>query len=530
MSFNRRRLLLGVGGLAASLALAARRPLGTIAQAKFGAYPFSLGVASGDPDATSVVLWTRLAPQPLALDGGLPPSDVPVRWQVAADPQMRQIVARGEAMAIAGFAHAVHVLAEGLEPDRPYWYQFAVGNAANREVSPIGRTRTLPEARAIPKRLDFAFVSCQNYEHGYFNALGHLAKEDDLNFVLHLGDYIYEYARSDEPGFPRPHPDFAATDLATYRHRYALYRSDRDLQAVHAAHPFICTWDDHEVDNDYAGSVAANFADARDFLQQRAAAYQAYYEHLPLRVVAQQPGQFADLKLYRRFDFGDLARFHVLDARQYRSDHVCGPDPTKGGGQVVDAACPRLQDPTRTMLGTAQESWLFSGLEASRTHWNVIAQQYLVSQVRRPLPDGNYAVWNEGWDGYPASRQRLLNFLARREPRNPIFIGGDIHSFWASDLKLDFQTEASPIVASEFVTTSISANGIAYDYIAPVLPANPHVKYFESRLRGYTRCTVDRDRWLSEFKTVATVQEPTSDLSTLSTYGVQSDRKGVERI
>lgn len=526
MPLKRRRLLASAGGLAAFV-LAARRPQGAIARAKFSDYPFSLGVASGDPDSNSVVLWTRLAPEPLALDGkgGLPAADVPVRWQVAADPQFRQSVARGETLALANFAHSVHVLVPGLDPDREYWYRFVAGS----EVSPVGRTHTLPAAEATPTQLDFAFVSCQNYEHGYFSPLGHLA-EADVRFILHLGDYIYEYARGDRRPYPRYHPDFAAVDLATYRHRHAFYKGDRDLQAVHAAHPFICTWDDHEVENDYAASVAANLDDTRTFLQRRAAAYQAYCEHLPLRAAVEAPSNFTDLQIYRRFDFGRLARFYVLDTRQYRSDQVCGPDPLDGGGQVVAGTCPRLGDPTRTLLGTLQENWLFSSLADSSAQWNVIAQQYLVSPLRRPDPDGDgYRVWNDAWDGYPASRQRLLEFLADRQPRNPIFIGGDIHSFWASDLKLDFQAAKSPLVAAEFVTTSVSADSLPYEALAPVAAQNPHIQFFESRLRGYTRCRVDGDGWHSSLETVATVQEPASPRSTLAAFRVASDRKGIER-
>ncbi len=525
VSLKRRRLLAATGGLVA-FALAARRPHTAIANAKFSDYPFSLGVASGDPDDTSVVLWTRLAPRPLDFDGGMPPADARARWQVAADPQFRQVVARGEARASASLAHSVHVLVEGLEPDREYWYQFAAG----REVSPVGRTRTLPAAEATPEQLDFAFVSCQNYEHGYFTPLARLA-EDDVRFVIHLGDYIYEYARSSRPQ-PRYHPEFAATDLDTFRHRHAFYKRDRDLQAVHAAHPFVCTWDDHEVENDYAGSVAANFDDARTFLERRAAAYQAYFEHLPLRVVPQAARDFANLRIYRRFSFGRLASFHVLDTRQYRADQVCGPDPKKGGGQMVDAACARLGDPTRSMLGALQEDWLFSGLAAAETQWHAIAQQYLVGPLRRPNPkEAGDLVWSDGWDGYPASRQRLLGFLANQKIRNPIFIGGDIHSFWAGDLKLDFQSETSPIVASEFVTTSVSADSLPYETLARVVPQNPHIQFFETRLRGYTRCRVDRQAWRTDLKTVATVKEPDdgSPLTTLATFAVNSDVKGVER-
>lgn len=518
LPFSRRQFLLATGLTTGAIAFS-QTSRQVRSQPRFSDYPFQLGIASGDPLSDSVVLWTRLAPNP-ALPVSMPSVDVPVQWQIALDPQMRQVVRQGEAIAVPEWAHSVRVVAEGLESDREYWYQFRAGN----EVSEIGRTRTLPAADSTPNRLAFAFVSCQNYEHGYFNAYRHLLAED-LQFAFHLGDYIYEYKSDRSREYPRRHPDVECSDLATYRQRYALYRSDRDLRAAHANLPFICTWDDHEVENDYADGESENFDPILAFLHRRAAAYQAYYEHLPLRPHSRPLG--ANLRLYRRFSFGDLAQFSILDTRQYRSDQACDRN-GEGGGQLVGEDCTERYDPARSLLGNPQERWLLEGLGESRSRWNVIAQQYLVSELRQ-RKDGKPAYWSDSWDGYPVSRRRVLEFLRQQQPSNPIFIGGDIHSFWVSDLKPDFRDRNSPVVASEFVTSSISSYGIPYDVFSRYLPDNPHVKFFESRLRGYVKCEVSRQAWRSELRAVDTSDRPDSNIRTLATYRVDNGRAGVVR-
>jgi len=447
--------------------------------------------------------------------------DVIVSWQIAADPRMRNVVSRGTTIASPELAHSVHVVVDGLSSDREYWYQFQAG----KELSPIGRTRTLPEPTASAESLKFAFVSCQNYEQGYFNPYRHLADED-LDFVIHLGDYIYEYAANTSGPFPRQHPAVECSDLATYRQRYSLYKRDRDLQAAHAAFPFICTWDDHEVENDYANAESENFEAKQTFLQRRTAAYQAYYEHLPLRPFSRPQG--TSMQLYRGFQFGNLAQFYLLDARQYRSDQACDEN-GEGGGQVVNMNCPELNNPKRSLLGKEQEQWLFRELKHSDTHWNVIAQPYLVSQLKQPSAEA-VRVWTDGWDGYPVSRQRLLEFLHWEKIANPIFIGGDIHSFWVSDLKRDFDDPESEIVASELVTSSISSLGVPYDQFLNYLPVNPHIHFFESRQRGYVKCVCNQQQWVSELKVVDTVNKPQSQLSTLVTYSVKSGDKGVKLV
>jgi alkaline phosphatase D len=517
---RRRRFLIGTGAFT-GLAVASQWHK-VIAQPPFSAYPFSLGVASGDPLPNSVVLWTRLAPEPLSDDGGMPPVNVPVQWQIADDENMRRIISSGTVIATPELGHSVHVEAQKLRPATWYWYRFRVGN----EVSPIGRTRTLPGNGYRLDRLNFAFASCQNWEQGYFTAFKHMAQED-LDVVFHLGDYIYEGNPTTRPDRPRRHANPEPVDLSGYRIRHAQYRTDPDLQAVHAAFPFICTWDDHEVDNDYANEDSQDFDDPQAFLQRRAAAYQAYYEHLPLRPLSIPMGP--SMRLYRRFSFGDLAEFSVLDTRQYRTDQACDGN-GRGGGQIVQVDnCPELFDSDRTMLGAEQEQWLLRGLARSQTQWNVIAQQYLMAQLDEQ-PGPGTAFWTDGWDGYFAERARLLHFIQDRKISNPVVIGGDIHSFWVTDLKPDFDDPHSPVVASEFVGTSISSSGVNYDEFSSYLPDNPHIKFFESRLRGYVRCSIERQRWTSDLRVVDTVETPDAPVRTLATYVVESGKPGPQRV
>jgi alkaline phosphatase D len=490
-------------------------PSGLGPPVRLAAWPFTLGVASGDPLPDSVVLWTRLAPEPLH-GGGMPPEPVAVDWQIATDDGMRNIVQRGLVAALPELGHAVHVEVAGLEPGRWYWYRFV---AAGSE-SPIGRTRTAPAPGAPLDRLRFAFASCQHYGQGYYAPYRHMARQE-LDLVVFLGDYIYETPARDE--IVRPEPKTAPISLVQYRNKYALYKSDPDLQAVHAQFPWIVTWDDHEVANDYADDQSQDRDDAAWFLRRRAAAYQAYYEHMPLRRAALPAGPH--LQLYRRLGFGDLVAFSVVDDRQFRSHQACPPIERAGGNLEPD--CAERHDPRRTMLGFEQERWLIDGLDRSPARWNVIAQQLLMAQLKhQPKSEGKAEFWTDGWDGYPNARERLLRFLAARRPANPVVIGGDIHSFWVTDLKPDFDDPASPTVATEFVGTSISSRGIAYERTRATLRDNPHVKFFDSRKRGYVRCEVTPERWLTDLIAVDNVVQRDAPASTLASFVVESGRPG----
>lgn len=346
-AWSRRAFLAWAGGGALTAAAAGWSPARAWGGRPVDGNPFALGVASGDPTPDGIVLWTRLAPKPLDPAGGMPARKVPFKWEIAADERFRRVVRRGASTATPELAHSVHVEADGLAPDREYFFRFAAAG----ELSPIGRTRTAPAAHA--SRIDFAFVSCQNYQDGYYTAFRHLAGED-VAFVVHLGDSIYEDGPSDDG--PRRHD---ATDepiaLDEYRRRHALYRTDDDLQLVCATHPFIVTFDDHEVDNDWGGDVPQDpeKQSPQAWAARRAAAFQAYWEHMPLRRNAIPRGD--SIPVYRRLRFGGLLEVNVLDTRQFRSrSEPCG----YGTGP----ACPEVFDPARTMLGDAQEHWLLDGL------------------------------------------------------------------------------------------------------------------------------------------------------------------------
>jgi alkaline phosphatase D len=485
--------------------------------------PFSLGVAAGEPTPDGFVLWTRLAPAPLSPDpaapGGMTGGDLAIGCEIARDPAMRDVVRRGRTVAEAAYAHSVHLEVRGLEPGRPYWYRFMSGEAQSR----IGRAMTAPAPGQRLDSLRFAFVSCSNYEIGYFSAYRHLADEQPA-FVAYLGDYIYEGLH--EGGVRRHSDGVAASTLPTYRNRYAQYRTDPDLQRLHAEVPALVTWDDHEVQNDYADRWSETFDDPQAFLQRRAAAYQAFYEHIPLRPSLSRPAGPA-MRVYDRFGFGDLLEVSLLDGRQYRSREACYGPPKHGGGHPeTPAGCPELVAPDRSMIGAAQEAWLFDGLAKSRARWNVIAQDVLMAKLRLRTPEGDFAYWTDDWNGYPASRTRLLQHVHDSRVANPVVIGGDIHSFWTNDLKLDFDDPRSPTVATEFVGTSITSNGVDYDRYARYLPDNPHVRYFESRKRGYVMVDVAPARMTTRFQAVSDVRDPAATVSTLKSFTVENGRAG----
>jgi alkaline phosphatase D len=496
--YSRRRFLKGVAALAVSTP--------PFCSARAQTYPFALGVASGYPSPSGFTLWTRL-------NGFQVPA--PVKWEIASDEAMRNIVIAGEETARAEWAHSVHVDVQGLAPQRAYWYRFSAGDAQ----SPIGRTRTAPGAGAAVERLRFAFASCQQYEQGYYGAYRHIVA-DEPDFIAFLGDYIYESTWGKEHvrshGAPRPYT------LEDYRARYALYKSDPDLQAAHAACPWLVIWDDHEVDNDYADDRPEDGMAREPFLLRRAAAYRAYYEHMPLPARMRPRGP--DLRLHTEVNWGSLARLYMLDTRQHRSWQACPRPKRTGGSNTVDVeTCTALAAPGRSMLGRAQERRLENALRDSHAGWNVLAQTTRMSQWDQKPGTGRLA-WTDGWDGYPAARGRLLSAL--KNSANPVVIGGDVHLFHVAQLKENFDDPDSPTVASEFVGTSITSQGWAQQRIDRFLPDNPHVLLAESRYRGYTRVEVTPGRWLADLRIMDSVQKPDAACSTLASYAVESGRPG----
>ncbi len=492
-----------------------------MAAPRFRSYPFKLGVASGDPRPDGVVLWTRLAPHPLAESGrgGVPRQNIAVRWEVATDEGFRRIVRQGSEVARPELGHSVHAEVRGLAPKRPYFYRFKAGS----ETSPVGRTKTTPPFGAYTAKLSFAFASCQQYEHGYFGAFRRLAQED-LDLVVHLGDYIYEYGPNEyraAGGNVRVHNSGEITTLAAYRNRHAQYRGDRDLQRAHAAHPWVVTWDDHEVENNYADEIPEQGQSPEAFLQRRANAYQAYYEHMPLRRSSVPRGP--DMRLYRRLAYGNLAEFNVLDTRQYRDDQA--------NGDGIKAPTAESENPDRTLTGDRQERWLLDGLADSGARWNVLAQQVFFAQ--RDFQSGEGQRFSmDAWDGYPASRERILDFIDRRGVQNPIVLTGDVHANWANDILSDFDDPESEVVGAEFVGTSITSGGDGSDVradTAATLAENPHIKFFNNQ-RGYVRCTVTPRQWRADYRVVPYVSQPGAPAFTRASFVVESGNPGLRQV
>ncbi|MFD1828371.1 alkaline phosphatase D family protein [Streptomyces desertarenae] len=522
---NRRRFLT-VSGAAAALALGTNLPTAAHAApaldpARIGEDPFALGVASGDPRPDSVVLWTRLATRPYEADSGLPARPVAVRWEIAHDERFRRVVRRGQLLAHPEFHHAVHVEAGGLAPGRDYHYRFRVG----RWTSPAGRTRTAPAPGSMPGGLRFGLVSCQSYHDGYYTALGHLAREEGLDAVFHLGDYLYEYPVSavggDRNYTDRTLPDLFNRETVTledYRLRYSLYKSDADLAAAHAAHPWIVTWDDHETENNYANGIPENGVPPEEFLIRRAAAYRAYYENMPLR--RPQRPQGPDLRLYRRLHYGRLAQFDVLDTRQYRDNQA------SGDGWKLPT--PESEAPSRTMLGASQERWLIDGWRRSQAVWNVVPQQVTFSR-RRNRVEGPWPLSMDAWDGYPAARERVLAGAESAGIDNLVVLTGDVHVHYGFDIKRDFDDPGSRTAGVEVVTTSVSSgrNGAAKPgNWQTLMTANPHMKYYNGQ-RGYVLLGLDAEKLRADYRTVPAVTTPGAPITTAASFVSQAGEPGL---
>ncbi|WP_374654868.1 alkaline phosphatase [Dongia sp.] len=480
--------------------------------------PFTLGVASGSPRDDGFMLWTRLAPDPLAGDvdrpGGIAPGDHPrgivLDYEIALDPDMRQVHAQGRALAEAEHAFSVHLDIAGLMPDRPYWYRFHLGEHS----SATGRAVTLPRAGQPASRLRLGFTSCANLERGYFAGYRHLAMEQP-DLVLMLGDYIYEQVELTRPVVRRHSDNEVPTTLDGYRRRYAQYRLDADLQNLHAVAPTLVTWDDHEVENDYAGDWSESFAAPHLFAPRRQAAYRAFYEHMPVRARPASSG----LRIHDSVTFGDLARISLLDGRQYRTRGACYGAPDRGGGHLVDSiSCPELLDPTRSMLGREQEAWLRGNLATSPARWNLMAQNVIMAELGT-VEEGKVTAWTDAWDGYPAARTRLLRQMAAA--RNPVVFSGDIHSFWSNDLMLDGRA-----VASEFVTSSITSDGPPQDHLDAKRAAHAHLRFAESRRRGYSLVEISGGTLATHFRSLSDVADPNAARSTLASFVIEDGRIG----
>jgi alkaline phosphatase D len=472
---------------------------------------FALGVASGHPRPDGMVLWTRLT------GPGLPDA-VEVSWELAHDERFTRIAARGVERAEAAWAHSVHAEPAGLEPGRAYWYRFS----ALGQRSPAGRTRSAP-APGDAATLRFAIASCQRWEHGHWAAWADIAAFGP-DLVLFLGDYIYEYPSM--PGALRTIAGGLVNTLDGYRERYAQYKADPLLQAAHAAAPWALAWDDHEVENDYA-ALHGGALPFSDFTQQRAAAYQAWWEHQPLPRAARPRGAF--MTMHSRLDWGRLARIHLLDNRQHRDPQAC-PRPGRvfGSGSVVARDCADLQGTRRTLLGAAQEQWLAEGWSLDRP-WNLLAQQTLIAPHMTRNREGHAVAWTDGWDGYPAARKRLLGAAAARGVPGLVALGGDVHAHYVAQLRADPEDPASPVIGAEFCGTSISSRGPSAARVDAVLANNPHLLFGEGRHRGSVLFTLDARRLQADLRAVEQPADPASPVRSLARFSVEAGQARVLR-
>jgi alkaline phosphatase D len=508
VSLGRRSFLTGAAAAGASLSLTGWH--WSPRQAALPGGLFSLGVASGDPRPARVVLWTRLAPAPLD-GGGMPEVDVPVRWEIATDEAFGDVVRWGDTVASPQWAHSVHVDVARLRPDEWYFYRFIVGD----QVSPVGRTRTAPRRDSESSRLRFLLASCQNWQQGFWPLWAH-APADDPDVVVHLGDYIYEGGIS--ASAIRQHNSGEVRDLVAYRNRYGLYKGDPAIQGIHAACPWVVTWDDHETENNYAGLEPEVPGEVPDFAARRAAAYQAWWEHQPVRMGAPSGSR---LRIHRAFDWGRIARFHVLDTRQYRDKQACSGS--------LGPTCPERTDPARTMLGTAQESWLGTSLSRSRATWDVLANQVVMTSM--PFAGSLYNP--DQWDGYTGARTRLLDLLTAGGVENAVVLTGDIHAAGVADLVDENPDGTSSAVArgTELVGGSISSTFPAdlADIAEQLIRQLPHVAFADTHQRGYMVCDATMDDLVTRYQVVESTAVPISPVTTAATFTTLAGTPGVQR-
>jgi len=547
---TRRDIVQRAMAMAAATVLAPARFASAASGAGLKADPFAkLGVASGDPTPDGIVLWCRLA---LDLEDGkrwgLSEEAYIVQWELRdLDAGGRPIAQTGSTIAVASNGYAVHVEATGLKPATRYGYRFTLG-----DYGAEGETLTAPAADANPEKLRFAFCSCAEYEFAFPYAYEFMAR-DEPAFIVHLGDYIYEAAydqffRKDME--PRPNradcENFTAgrkrvrwlkydraakiETLSQFRRRYGEYKTDPRLQYAHRTRPFIMTWDDHEVENDYAGEFS-EVVEATDFLQRQINAYRAYFENLPIRL-STLPVVADRRQLYRSFDFGRLLRLNMLDERQYRSDQACGKG-LRGGGQAIPlASCPDIESlvdrdgSVRAMLGEAQTRWLADRMATSPARWNVLAQGIVMAHIDSRA-DCNFPdiktepmIWTDGWSGYLAARQQVIDIMAQHRDKNPIVISGDVHSHFVTRILKNWKDAASPCVAPEFVCTAISSNLRNYEpWLKPGGGNERTIVDIDCRHHGYTICDVTQDAFevtakrITPDASVASIEDAKSEVS-----------------
>jgi alkaline phosphatase D len=482
------------------------------------ANPFTLGVASGDPMPDGVVLWTRLAPSPL--NGGKLgiSEDVDLTIEMSTDASFSSITTL-HAVAEARYAHSAHVEVTGLRPSTTYYYRFKAGR-----YSALGKTKTAPAKSGFPSAVNLAVLNCADWRQGAFGVYKRIAEDVDLDFVIHLGDYIYEGAP--DVGGPRRFESPAPSNLASFRNRHAEYKTDQDLQAAHAAHPWVVTWDDHEVENDYAGNHS--WYDQRAFAARRRAAYQAYYEHMPLPRSFLSSADFSSVRLYRNLSYGDLLQVLVLDTRQYRTKQPCGD---------TLADCDERYLEGNSILGAEQDAWLKANLTSASPLWNALTNSIFMTEFDHdPGAKGTY--YTDGWDGYPHYRHRLFKHLFDNKMGNPIVLTGDIHAAWVAHLKYHpdypftaFREPHSYTIATEFIGTSVTSR-LSASWVSTykaALSANPHIKLFDERNGGYLRCNVTPERWRTDYVLIDDVNNRASSARNTASFEVYPERDPAKR-
>ena len=485
-------------------------PTTTRHAARLSGDPFQLGVASGDPLADRVILWTRLTPTPLTPGlAGMPDDKVDVIWQVATDERFGKVVTQGVATADPADAHAVHVDADGLHPASDYFYRFTVGEW----TSPVGRTRTAAAPGEPLDKLALGIVTCQFFGGGRYGAYRNLLDED-VDLVVHLGDYIYELpiARTDQKVLPEAIP----VTLEDYRLRYASYRSDTDLQAAHARYPFMCMWDDHEVQNNYAGDhLQSPDVPAEEVRQLKAAAYRAYWEHLPLRL-SRPDGP--EMTLYRDATFGDLARLYLLDERQYADEPPCRDEVASDFGD-----CAARLGGDRAYLGDEQEAWFTEASGAGGVAWNLIGNPTAIAGINSGTA-AKPQYYLENWNGYPGARRRFLQGLSGDDVANPVMLTGDWHAGMVADVHLDPEDLDTPVVAVELMTPAISS-------MIDALPreANPQIHHAVDR-HGYTTLHIEPERLTATFRVLDDVSKADTGITTDSTWQITAGEASATRV
>ncbi|MGF1475316.1 MAG: alkaline phosphatase D family protein [Geminicoccaceae bacterium] len=508
---KRRELLVGATGAGVAAGLSGA----SLAQGRFNADPFVLGVASSTPRPHAVTLWTRLAPRPQEPTGGIDPVAVPVDWELASDDAFGEVVARGTGIALPELAHSVRVTVDGLEPGRSYWYRFVAGDAE----SMTGRTRTLPASDANLNRVRFATTSCQHYEQGLFVAYDRMI-EDDPDFVVHLGDFIYGVSRGDFRNHSRKEEPATLED---FRLRHALYASDESLKRARASFPFYTVLDNHDALKDVDLDPAA--------LVKRVAAYQAWYEHMPM--AGGYTAGAASLYSHGGADFGDLLRLTVMDTRQFREDEdLCREfaDPDFGF-TIYRPACDPVQEEARSMLGAAQEAWVAGRMAGSRQRWNNSFASTVLFSPFAMGHAGDRFVYESSWDYYPANRRRFLASVQDTGLSNPVILSADIHSNWAIDVTENPDDPESRTIGSEFLATSL-ASGWPPPLDEPIkanLTNNPHVHHYRGDQRGYMMHEVTPESWTTDMRVVDTILTTDARVSSQARFAVEAGRPGAQK-